>query len=92
MRTVVMFFPIVGFQMVASNFFQSIGMAGKAIFLSLTRQVLFLIPLLLILPDLLGERGVWLSMPIADFVAFVVAAIMLWHQFRVFKRQAALNN
>lgn len=89
MRIVVMFFPIVGFQMVASNFFQSIGMAGKAIFLSLTRQVLFLIPLLLILPDFLGERGVWLSMPIADFVAFVVAAIMLWHQFRVFKRQAA---
>lgn len=87
MRTVVMFFPIVGFQMVTSNFFQSIGMAGKAIFLSLTRQVLFLIPLLLILPDFLGERGVWLSMPIADFVAFVVAAIMLWHQFKLFKRQ-----
>ena len=45
-RIVVFFYPIVGFQMVASNFFQSIGMASKAIFLSLTRQMLFLVPCL----------------------------------------------
>lgn len=50
LRVVVMFFPIIGFQMVTSNFFQSIGMASKAIFLSLTRQMLFLLPALIILP------------------------------------------
>lgn len=89
LRLVVMFFPIVGFQMVTSNFFQSIGMAGKAIFLSLTRQLLFLIPCLLILPDIFGSVGVWISMPIADLVASIVAAIMLWHQFRSFRRASA---
>lgn len=89
MKYVVMFFPIVGFQMVVSNFFQSIGMAGKAIFLSLTRQVLFLIPLLLILPRFLGTTGVWISMPIADLVACIVAAVMLWMQFRSFRKMTA---
>ncbi len=85
LRIVVVFFPIVGFQMVTSNFFQSIGMASKAIFLSLTRQVLFLIPCLLILPRFYGSLGVWASMPIADLVACIVAAIMLWRQFKILK-------
>ena len=57
LRVVVMFFPIIGFQMVTSNFFQSIGMASKAIFLSLTRQMLFLLPALIILP-FFGVGGV----------------------------------
>lgn len=86
LRVVVLFFPTVGFQMVASNFFQSIGMVKKAIFLSLTRQVLFLIPCLLILPHFYGALGVWMSMPVADLVATVTAAIMLWVQFRSFKK------
>lgn len=85
---VVTFFPVVGFQMVTSNFFQSIGMARKAIFLSLTRQVLFLIPCLLILPRFFGATGVWISMPVADLVASIMAAIMLWRQFRTFKLKA----
>lgn len=88
LRIVVMFFPFVGFQMVTSNFFQSIGMAGKAIFLSLTRQVLFLIPLLLILPRFFQSVGVWVSMPIADMVACIVAGVMLWQQFRKFRESA----
>lgn len=50
LRIVVMFFPIIGFQMVTANFFQSIGMASKAIFLSLTRQMMVLLPCLIILP------------------------------------------
>jgi Na+-driven multidrug efflux pump len=86
LRIVVLFFPIVGFQMVTSNFFQSIGMAKKAIFLSLIRQILFLIPCLLILPGMFGSTGVWISMPIADMVAGVVTAIMLWQQIRIFRK------
>ncbi|MDR0745093.1 MAG: MATE family efflux transporter [Mediterranea sp.] len=85
LRLVVLFFPLVGFQMVTSNFFQSIGIAKKAIFLSLTRQILFLIPCLLILPEIFGSTGVWISMPISDLVSGIVAAIMLWRQFRSFK-------
>ena len=85
LRIVVIFFPIVGFQMVTSNFFQSIGMAGKAIFLSLTRQLLFLLPCLLILPQIYGVKGVWYSMPSADLAASVVSVFMLVSQYRKFK-------
>jgi Na+-driven multidrug efflux pump len=84
-RIVVLFFPIVGFQMVASNFFQSIGMASKAIFLSLTRQLLFLLPCLIILPLFMGANGIWWSMPISDAVSSLVAAVLLYKQFQLFK-------
>ncbi len=82
-------FPIVGFQMVATNFFLSIGMSKKAIFLSLTRQMLFLIPFLLILPRFYGTLGVWISIPLADTVATAVTAWVLVNQFRQFRRQPA---
>lgn len=82
LRIVMIFFPIVGFQMVASTFFQSIGMAGKAIFMSLTRQVLFLLPCLLILPSVFGIKGVWYSMPAADLLASIIAAYLLVSQYR----------
>lgn len=89
LRIVLAMFPFVGFQMVTSNFFQSIGMAPKAIFLSLTRQLLFLVPFLLILPDFYGPDGVWMSMPMADAAATTLAAILLWKQFRKFRRMHA---
>ena len=89
MRIVVMFFPIIGFQMVTSNFFQSIGMARKAIILSLSRQVMILIPCLIILPLFWGADGVWFSMPISDAAASVIAAIMLYRQFKQFKQHPA---
>ena len=85
LRIVVIFFPIIGFQMVTSNFFQSIGMAGKAIFLSLTRQLLFLLPSIILLPLCWGSAGIWWSMPISDLAASVVAGIMLYRQFKIFK-------
>jgi putative MATE family efflux protein len=87
MRLVFCVFPLVGFQMVASNFFLSIGMSKKAIFLSMTRQVLFLIPCLIILPQFLGTLGIWISIPVSDFVSTAVTAILLISQFRKFKRQ-----
>lgn len=86
MKLVVMFFPVIGFQIVTTSFFQSIGMAKKSIFLSLTRQLLFLIPLLLILPLFYGQKGVWLSLPISDLLASLVAAGMLFIQLRKYKQ------
>lgn len=86
LRIVLMFFPVVGFQMVTSSFFQSIGMAKKAIFLSLTRQLLFLIPSLLVFPHYFGTVGVWMSMPVADAIATVVAAFMLSWQLKQLKK------
>lgn len=86
LRISVIVFPIVGFQMVTTNFFQSIGMAKKAIFLSLTRQLLFLLPCLIILPRYFQTDGVWWSLPASDILASIVAGIMLYQQFQVFKR------
>ncbi len=94
MRLVVAVFPIVGFQMVITNFFQSIGMANKAIFLSLTRQLLFLLPCLIVLPPLMnswmgdGAFGVWLSMPISDFLSTAVAVVMYRLQIKKFATMA----
>ena len=87
LRIVLCVFPIVGFQIVTSNFFQYIGKPHKAIFLSLTRQMLFLIPLLLVLPPHLGTLGVWMSMPIADGTASLLAAVLLFYQVRKFRHR-----
>lgn len=79
MRIVVSMMWLVGFQMVTGNFFTSIGHAGKAIFLSLTRQVLYLIPLSLCLPLIFSEpiNGVWWALPISDAVSGLTALAML---------------
>ena len=76
-RLVFLAFPIIGFQIVTSNFFQSLGMAKKAIFLSLSRQLLFLAPCLIILPRFIGVKGVWLSLPISDIISTIVTIFML---------------
>lgn len=83
-----MSFWIVGFQIVSTNFFQALGMAGKAVFLSLTRQIIFMIPLLFILPPVMGLDGVWTAFPISDMAASVTAAILLWVQMRHITREA----
>lgn len=70
-------FPLVGAQIVISNFFQSIGKAKISIFLSLTRQLLYLLPGLIILPRYIGLDGVWACMPVSDFFAFITAVIAL---------------
>ena len=70
-------FPIVGFQMVTTNLFQCLGMVRKSIFLSLSRQLLFLLPCIYILPALLeSENGVWYSFPISDTTAAIITAIL----------------
>jgi putative MATE family efflux protein len=79
------FFPIIGFQMVASAFFQSIGKVSKAIILSLTRQVIFLIPFLLVLPKYYQITGVWVSLPLSDLLATFLAIILIIVQFRQLK-------
>ena len=79
-------FPFVGFQIVAGSFFQYIGRAPLAMFLSATRQLLFLLPMLLILPKKYGAMGAWASMPIADTCAILVAGTLLYFQVRKLRR------
>ena len=93
MRLSFLMFPLVGFQMVATNFFQSLGMASKAIFLSLSRQLLFLMPALLLLPSLFAwcglesSWGVWCALPLSDLIAAIVTLVMLIKQLRKFRAQ-----
>ena len=86
MRLILTMFPLVGFQIVVGGFFQYIGKAYMAIFMSLTRQLLFLIPLLWILPRSLGAYGVWISMPIADAASILLAMILFIWQIRKIKK------
>jgi MATE efflux family protein len=86
-----MMYPIVGFQMVVTNFFQCIGKVKISIFLSLSRQLLFLIPLLIILPQFFNLNGVWASLPSSDFLASLVAAIIMTIYMRRLKQQS-INN
>ncbi len=86
LRIMMAAFPIVGYQMVVASFFQSIGKAGVSIFLSLSRQLIFLLPLLIALPPRLGVDGVWWAMPAADTVAAAVTAIIMSAYLKKLKR------
>ena len=77
MRIIMCMFPIVGYQMVITNFFQSIGKAKVSIFLSLSRQLIFLLPPLIVLPQFWGIDGILWSMPLSDLMAAVVTAIIM---------------
>lgn len=92
LKIVFLFFPIIGFQMVVSTFFQSIGMAKKAIFLSLTRQVILLIPCLIILPDFFGIKGIWISMPVSDLLSTILTAVLLILHYKNSKNTQFLVN
>lgn len=84
LRCMNIIFPIVGFQMVATNLFQCLGMVRKSVFLSLTRQLLFLVPCIYLLPLEFGVLGVWYSFPISDFLAAVTTGIFIVSLFRKF--------
>ena len=79
-------FALVGFGMVSGNFFQCLGMVKKSIFLSLSRQLIFLLPLIYTLPLWLQETGVWISFPISDTLSVVVSAILIFNILNKFKR------
>lgn len=77
-------FPIVGLQMIGTNFFQSLGLVKKSIILSLSRQMLVLLPMLFILPQYLGSDGIWLSFPVSDFISTILTVILLRRLFKKF--------
>ena len=79
-------FALVGFGMVSSNLFQSLGMVGRSIFLSLSRQLIFLLPLIYSLPLWYKETGVWVSFPISDIISIVVSAYFIIRLFKKFNK------
>ena len=87
-RWIFLGFSIVGFQVTVTQFFQSLGYSLKSLFLSLTRQIIFLIPCLYIFPHLYGFSGVWMATPTADIASFITALGMITYQFtRVFPKK-----
>lgn len=92
LRLIIICFPLLGFQMIVANFFLCIGQAGKSIFLSLTRQVLFLVPALYILPKFIGLDGVWLSMPLADVFASISTFVLFMIFIKGIKKKEPLRS
>ena len=86
LRILVLGFPIVGFQMIGTNFFQCLGMVKKSVILSLSRQILFLLPLLYALPLWHDASGVWMSFPVSDVLSAALTAILLRRLFKKFNR------
>ncbi|QIA08587.1 MATE family efflux transporter [Draconibacterium halophilum] len=82
LRLVVLALPVVGFQVVASNFFQAIGKAGLSIFATIFRQVIMLIPLIYILPQFLDIDGIWISYPVADIMSALVVGFILYREWK----------
>ena len=89
LRIMIAAMPIVGYQMIVTNFFQSIGKAKISIFLSLSRQLLFLVPLIGVLPLFFGVNGVWVAMPISDSFSALFALVMMVRYMRMFKKLQA---
>lgn len=92
LRLTLFAFLVVGSQLSISQFFQSIGVAWKAMLLSLSRQCIFLIPAILLLPPFFGLDGVWLAGPFSDVLAAVTAWLFLAHHVKNVKKQTAALN
>lgn len=87
LRLTLMAFSIVGFPVVATTLFQSLGKSAKSIFMSLTRQVIFLLPLMFWFVNLFGVDGVWLSFPASDVLATIVTAVLVYAQMRTLRKE-----
>jgi len=90
MVTICLAWVLVGFQAVGSTVFQAIGKARPAFLTAIARQLMFLLPLLFILPRFFQLNGIWISFPIADGLAFAFTLVLLLPQLRKFKKQEAL--
>ncbi len=86
LRMIIFLFPLIGFQVIGAGFFQSIGKAVPSIILSLTRQALYLLPLILLLPLLWGINGIWIAFPVADFLAIITTGFFLHRELKRINR------
>lgn len=91
LRTMILFLPFVGFQVVGATLFQALGKAFPALFLSMSRQVLFLIPSILVSPLYFGLRGIWISFPVADLLSVFVTALWVLWQVKHLNHRLALE-
>jgi len=86
LRLIMLFVPIVGFQIISTGYFQAIGKAVPSFFLAMSRQVLFLLPLILIMPLYFGLDGIWYSFPIADLLSVIAVTALIIPEIRLLKK------
>ena len=89
MRIIVVFLPILGFLIVGGTLFQAIGKPIPALIINFSRQVIFLIPAIFILPMFFGLNGVFLSWPVSDFLSFAVTVVFVIREVRIINRTNA---
>ena len=87
LRIVAVFLPFIGVQILGGALFQSIGKTASALVLTISRQVLFLIPLAFLLPLIFGLNGVWLAVPVSDFLSIVVTVIWMFKEIKIFNKE-----
>ncbi|HNU23896.1 MAG TPA: MATE family efflux transporter [Mesotoga sp.] len=85
LRIVILAIPTIGIQVIASGMFQALGKAIPALFLSLLRQIIILIPLILVIPRFLGINGIWISFPLADLIAFAISLVFYLRELKTFR-------
>ncbi len=86
LRAVIIFLPLVGIQMLGGGLFQAIGKPVPALLITISRQILFLIPAVILMPILLGVDGVWLSVPLADFLSLLITGIWIFKEIGIFNK------
>jgi len=74
--------PVVGFQMIGANYFQYVGKIKQSVILSSLRQLILLIPFVLVIPSFFGMTGIWIATPLADFIAFIVTVLFIRREFK----------
>ncbi len=87
LRLIILLTPIIGFQMIGAGYFQALGKALPAFILAIARQILFLLPLIFILPHFFKLNGIWLAFPVADILAVGVTALLVLPEWKRLKRQ-----
>lgn len=85
LRYVIFAFPLVGFQVVGATLFQATGKALQNLLLTLSRQILLLIPLVLILPRFFGLNGIWIAFPVSDILSFLMAVFLVYHSRHLYR-------
>ena len=88
LKYILIFVPLIGVQIISATLFQAIGRAKPALFLALLRQLILLVPLLLILPNIFGIVGIWVSYPVADLLSVVIAFILFKKETNILKRMS----
>lgn len=91
MRIMMMLLPLIGIQVIGASLFQAIGKAWIALFLSMSRQILFLVPLVLLLPQIFNLAGIWYAIPLADFSSLLITILWVLRERRIFDRQAEIE-